>query len=241
MKAVVLFVGLLFIAWGIPAQAHGGGGGGHGGGGGGHSGGGGGHGGGHSGGHFGSHFGHGFHFFGHRGSKVGFRNGWRSPSSFKVVSPRITDFVGFATLPGLRFGFVSESFLCPFAPHLVSPFCPVCAFPGPFGFRHGFFGFAAFDDGGFWPFFDFGDGSMPLVGTPPPTASSTGKLPVLVLTNGWSFEVTDYWIDDEGELRYTTSYGGVNIVSLESLDLYATAKTNMERGIPFTLKVRHQP
>ena len=52
--------------------------------------------------------------------------------------------------------------------------------------------------------------------------------------------MTDYWIDDEEELRYVTTYGGMNIVDLQSLDLAPpTAKENAKRGIPFTLKLRH--
>jgi hypothetical protein len=60
-----------------------------------------------------------------------------------------------------------------------------------------------------------------------------------VFTNGWTSEVTDYWIDDEGELRYVTTYGGMNIADLQSLDLYATAKENAKRGVPVTVKLRH--
>ena len=232
MRAGVLVIGLVLIAF-VPAQGHGGGGGG-------------GHGGGHSGGHSG---GHGFHFGGrHGGGKAGkkARGGLlmgSSGSAFRRMEgvPRITTFVGFGSVPGLRVGVVADSLFCPFAPHLISPFCPVCTFPGPFGFRPGFFGFSEFGfvgDGG--PWFGFDDGSPQFeVPSPLPTGTSR-KLPVLVFTNGWSFEVTDYGIDDEGELRYTTSYGGLNIVSLDSLDLYATVKANEERGIPFTLKLQHR-
>lgn len=229
MKAGVLIICLVLIAF-VPAQGHGGGGGG-------------GHGGGHSGGHSG---GHGFHFGGrHGGGKAGkkSRGGLlmgSSGSAFRRMEgiPRITTFVGFGSVPGLRVGFVTDSFFCPLTPHLVSPACPVCTFPGPFGFRHRFFGFGGFGfvgDGGSW--LGFGDESLQPVVT---SQAPAGKFPVLVLTNGWSFEVTDYGIDDEGELRYMTSYGGLNIVSLDSLDLYATVKANEERGIPFTLKLQHR-
>jgi len=227
MRAGVLVIGLVLIAF-VPAQGHGGGGGG-------------GHGG-----HFG---GHGFHFGGRHGSgKAGKKamSGlwWVTPgSAFRHMEsvPRITTFVGFGSVPGLRAGVVAESLFCPFTPHLISPFCPVCTFPGPFGFGRGFFGFSEFGfvgDGG--PWLDFDDGSPQFVVSSPPPAGTSRKLPVLVFTNGWSFEVTDYGIDDEGELRYVTSYGGLNIVSLNALNLYATVKANEERGIPFTLKLLHQ-
>jgi hypothetical protein len=102
----------------------------------------------------------------------------------------------------------------------------------------GFPGFGFFDDSGPWPGFDDVN-SQPAAAVPPPAGSSQSARSVLVFTNGWTFEVTDYWIDDEGELRYVTTYGGMNIADLESLDLYATAKENAQRGIPFTLKLRH--
>lgn len=228
MRAGVLLIGLVLIAF-VPAQGHGGGG----------------HGGGGHGGHFG---GHGFHFGGRHGSgkagKKAMSGLWwgTSGSAFRRMEsvPRITTLVGFGNVPGLRVGVVAESLFCPFTPHLISPVCPVCTFPGPFGFGRGFFGFSEFGffgDGG--PWLDFDDGSPQFVVSSPPPADTSRKLPVLVFTNGWSFEVTDYGIDDEGELRYVTSYGGLNIVALNTLDLYATVKANEERGIPFTLNLQH--
>jgi hypothetical protein len=141
--------------------------------------------------------------------------------------------VGFGSAPGFRFFFVTDSFFCPFVPHRVSPFCRFCGL-GLFGFP----GFGFFDGFGPWPGFDDVN-SQPAAAVPPPAGSSQSARPVLVFTNGWTFEVTDYWIDDEGELRYVTTYGGMNIADLQSLDLYATAKENAQRGIPFTLKLRH--
>jgi len=102
----------------------------------------------------------------------------------------------------------------------------------------GFPGFGFFDDSGPWLGFEDVD-SQPTAAVPPPARGSQSARSVLVFTNGWTFEVTDFWIDDEGELRYVTTYGGMNIVDLQSLDLYATAKENAKRGIPFTLKLRH--
>lgn len=231
MKAGVLLIGLVLIAF-VPARGHGCGGGG-----------------GHASGHFGGHFGgHGLHFGGRPGGKAGKKATgglWKgaSGSAFRRMEgvPRITTFVGFGSAPGIRVGFVAESFFCPFAPHLIFPTCPVCTFPGPFGFRPGFFGFSGFGlfgDGGPWLAFD-DEPPEPVVASLAP-AGSTSNFPVLVFTNGWSVEVTDYGIDDEGELRYVKSSGGLNIVSLNTLDFYATVKANEERGIPFTLKLQHQ-
>jgi len=89
MRAGVLVIGLVLIAF-VPAQGHGGGGGG-------------GHGGGHSGGHSG---GHGFHFGGRHGGKAGKKamgGLWRgnSGSALRRVEavPRITTFVGLGSVP----------------------------------------------------------------------------------------------------------------------------------------------
>ena len=228
MNTRVLVIGAVLIALAIPAQGHGGGGGG----GGGHGG------GGHSGGHFG---GHGFHFGRHGRGKAGRGGvgiGNSIPASHLGSIPRITTFASFGSVPGFRVGFVAESFVCPRTPHRIFPVCPVCTFPGPLGLGPGFFGlfgFGFFGDGGFW----FDDESPQFTVTSSAPADNGHKFPVLVFTNGWSFEVTDYGIDDEGELRYVTSYGGLNIVPLSTLDLYATVKANEKLGIPFTLKIEH--
>jgi len=230
MKASVLVVGFLLVAF-VPAYGHGGGGGG-------------GHGGGHSGGHFG---GHGSHFGRRHSGNAGSNTTgvlWKTASDSTVrrmEDPLVTTFVGFGSVPGLRVGLVADSFFCPLAPHLILPFCPVCTF-SPFGVRPGFYGlsgFALVGDGGSWPGLD--DASPQFAVTSPEFSGSGHKLPLLVFRNGWSFEVTDYGLDDAGNLRYTTSYGGVNIVALDTLDLYATVKANEDRGITFTLKMEHQP
>jgi len=192
-------------------------------GGGGHSG-----GGGHFGGHFGGHHGHG------SSGRWGPAHG-RFPGSSALNHtgglPRFTTFVGIGSAPGLRFFLITDSFFCPSVPHRVFPLCRFCGL-GLFGFP----GFGFFD--GFGPWLDSGD-LYPQPAPAMPAGSYQSARPVLVFTNGWSFEVTDYWIDDKGELRYTTTYGGVNIADLQSLDLYATAKENAQRGMAFTLKVRH--
>ncbi len=63
----------------------------------------------------------------------------------------------------------------------------------------------------------------------------SAPLTLLVLTDGSMYGVVDYWLDGR-ELHYLTSYGGENSVPLERIDLYATAKANWERGVPFTLR-----
>ncbi len=218
MKAEALVLGLVLMV-AVPVQAQHGGGGHSGSFGGGHFG----------GGHFGGHSGRGHGRSGHWGSA----HGWGGRASFGHLGPqRITTFVGFSSAPGFRPFLISNGFFCPSVPHRVSPFCHICGL-GFFG--SGFFGFPfGFDD--FGTFTDVSYQPIPLIplaaGTTPPSHA------VLVFRNGWTFGVTDYWIDDEGELRYVTTYGGMNIVDLQSLDLYATAKANAERGIPFVLKVR---
>ena len=235
MKAGAVVLGLVLMVV-VPAQAQHGGGGGHSGGfGGGHSW------GGHSwGGHFGGHSG-GHHGHGKSGRWGSARGGHFSTSAFSHhVGPRaLTSSVAFGSVPGFHFFFATDSFFCPSVPHLVSPFCHFCrpGFVGPF-FGGGFFGFsdfAFFDDS--WPWFG-STVSPPAVAVAPQPGALQNPRPVLVFTNGWTFEVSDYWIDDEGELRYITSYGGMNIADLQSLDLYATVKANEERRIPFTLKLR---
>lgn len=232
MNARVLLIAAVLIALVVPAQGHSGGGGG----GGGHGG------GGHSGGHFG---GQGFHFFGRHGRGKAGRGGvgiaQSVPASRLQSIPPITTFAGFGIVPGFRVGFVADSFACPRTPHRIFPVCPVCTFPGPLGLSPGFFGFFGlgfFGDGGLW--FGSDEESAQFVVTSPAPTDISHRLPVLVFTNGWSFEVTDYGIDDEGELRYVTSYGGLNIVPLSTLDLYATVKANQNLGIPFTLKMEHE-
>jgi hypothetical protein len=190
-------------------------------------------GGGHSGGFGGGHFGG--HFSGHRGrgtsgNWVSGRFSASSALTHAARPPRLTTFVGLGSAPGFRFFFVTDSFFCPLVPHHVTPFCRFCSL-GLFGFP----GFGFFD--GFGPWLD--GYSQTAATTPPPLGSPEPHRAVLVFTNGWSFEVTDYWIDHEGELRYVTTYGGMNIADLQSLDLYATAKENAKRGIPFSLTLRH--
>jgi len=178
--------------------------------------GGGGHFGGFGGGHFGGHFG------GHRGHARSAHWGSAHGLSHVVGSPRLTTFVGFGSTPVFRLFFVTDSFFCPLVPHRVSPFCRFCGL-GLFGFPS----FGIFDGFGAWL-----DGySQPAPAIAPPAGSSPTR-PVLVFTNGWTFEVRDYWIDDEGELRYVTTYGGMNTADLQSLDLYAPQRKTRSGEYP---------
>ncbi len=68
----------------------------------------------------------------------------------------------------------------------------------------------------------------------------SAPLTLLVFTDGSMYGVVDYWLDGRG-LHYLTSYGGENSVPLERVDLYATAKANWERGVPFTLRPGPNP
>jgi hypothetical protein len=58
---------------------------------------------------------------------------------------------------------------------------------------------------------------------------------VIVLRDGSSYAVSDYWLAG-GKLHYITSYGGENSVDLNQLDLQRTVNDNATRGIEFTLR-----
>jgi hypothetical protein len=66
------------------------------------------------------------------------------------------------------------------------------------------------------------------------------EITMLVLKEGISFAVTDYWVED-GKLGYVTTYGRENIIDLEQVDLDQTAKLNSLRGVPFVLRARPAP
>jgi len=63
------------------------------------------------------------------------------------------------------------------------------------------------------------------------------QVTVLVLKEGISFTVTDYWVED-GKLGYVTTYDRQNTIDLDRLDLDKTVKLNSARGIPFVLTER---
>lgn len=66
------------------------------------------------------------------------------------------------------------------------------------------------------------------------------EITMLVLKEGISFAVTDYWVED-GRLGYVTTYGRENIIDLDQVDLDQTVKLNSLRGVPFVLRRRPAP
>ncbi|MGA8439703.1 MAG: hypothetical protein WB762_01400 [Candidatus Sulfotelmatobacter sp.] len=58
---------------------------------------------------------------------------------------------------------------------------------------------------------------------------------LLVLTNGTSHAVTDYWVED-GYLEYISRDGARGHIPLEALDLQNTVTQNAPRGLPFVLR-----
>ena len=58
---------------------------------------------------------------------------------------------------------------------------------------------------------------------------------VLVVKNGTSRAVTDYWVAD-GYLEYTSPDGTRSHIPLEALDLQSTVVRNAPRGLPFVLR-----
>jgi hypothetical protein len=63
------------------------------------------------------------------------------------------------------------------------------------------------------------------------------EITMLVLKEGISFAVTDYWVEN-GKLGYLTTYGRQNIIDLAQVDLDQTVKLNSLRGVPFVLRAR---
>ena len=69
-----------------------------------------------------------------------------------------------------------------------------------------------------------------------PTASADST--VLLLKDGTSFGVTDYWLEG-GRLHYVTTYGGANAIDLEALDIQRTVDENAKSGVTFALRPPH--
>ena len=65
---------------------------------------------------------------------------------------------------------------------------------------------------------------------PDPAQEST-----LVLKDGTSYTVTDYWMAD-GKLHFVTAENGESIVDIEQVDLQGTVEQNSKRGVTFTLR-----
>jgi hypothetical protein len=66
------------------------------------------------------------------------------------------------------------------------------------------------------------------------------QVTTLVLKEGISFGVIDYWVDGD-KLGYVTTYGIEKTIDLDRLDLDKTVKLNSSRGIPFVLNERAAP
>jgi hypothetical protein len=66
------------------------------------------------------------------------------------------------------------------------------------------------------------------------------QVTTLVLKEGISFGVIDYWVDG-GKLGYVTTFGYQKTIDLDRLDLDKTVKLNSSRGIPFVLTERPTP
>jgi len=58
---------------------------------------------------------------------------------------------------------------------------------------------------------------------------------LLQLVDGSMYGLTDYWVKD-GELHYTTTYGGQNSLPLERIDFEKTVQLNADRGVPFVVR-----
>ena len=66
------------------------------------------------------------------------------------------------------------------------------------------------------------------------------QVTMLVLKDGISFGLTDYWVEG-GMLHYITTYGRQNAIDLDRIDLDKTVKLNSGRGVPFVLSERPAP
>jgi hypothetical protein len=63
---------------------------------------------------------------------------------------------------------------------------------------------------------------------------------LLQLRDGSMYGLTDYWVKD-GELHYTTTYGGQNSLPFERIDFEKTVQLNADRGVPFVLPPQSVP
>lgn len=67
---------------------------------------------------------------------------------------------------------------------------------------------------------------------PNPSAETT-----LVLKDGTTYTVTDYWMA-EGKLHYVSAENGENSIDIDQVDLQQTAEQNSKRGVTFTLRAQ---
>jgi hypothetical protein len=66
-------------------------------------------------------------------------------------------------------------------------------------------------------------------------ATAPGPLTVFYFSDGSSYAVKDYWLDN-GQLHYVTSYGGENAIALDRVDMQRTVDENAKNGIDVTLR-----
>jgi hypothetical protein len=71
-------------------------------------------------------------------------------------------------------------------------------------------------------------------------AKSEQPVTLLQLRDGSMYGLVDYWVED-GQLHYTTTYGGQNSLELDRIDLEKTVQLNAERGIQFVLHPNTPP
>lgn len=77
--------------------------------------------------------------------------------------------------------------------------------------------------------------------TPSPNGMKAERpITLLQLRDGSMYGLTDYWVKD-GELHYTTTYGGQNSLPFERIDFEKTAQLNADRGVPFVLPPQSVP
>jgi hypothetical protein len=76
--------------------------------------------------------------------------------------------------------------------------------------------------------------------TPVNKAKSEQPATLLQLRDGSMYGLEAYWVEN-GQLHYTTTYGGQNSLELDRIDLEKTVQLNAERGIQFELHPNTPP
>ena len=71
-------------------------------------------------------------------------------------------------------------------------------------------------------------------------AKAGRPITLLQLRDGSMYGLTNYWAKD-GELHYTTTYGGQDSVPFERIDLEKTLQLDADRGVPFVLPLQSVP
>lgn len=65
-------------------------------------------------------------------------------------------------------------------------------------------------------------------------AKNERPVTLLQLYDGSMYGLVDYWVED-GQLHYTTTYGGQGSLGLDRVDLEKTVQLNADRGVQFVL------